>query len=116
MKKFEPVLKSIKDVFSYRSYKLPYYQREYTWDTQQIQDLLEDFVTEFSEYYQESDNETKVSRDYGYYYIGSIIVDADANLVDAIAEVQTSVDEASSWTPMPTSWTGSSACHPSPCS
>ena len=82
MKKFEPVLKSIKDVFSYRSYKLPYYQREYTWDTQQIQDLLEDFVTEFSEYYQEGDNVTKVYRDYGYYYIGSIIVDADANLVD----------------------------------
>ena len=80
MKEFYPVKESIATVFS-RSYELPYYQREYTWDTAQIQDLLDDFITEFSTYYQPGDDDTKVSS-YGYYYLGSIIIDSASNLVD----------------------------------
>ena len=80
MKDFKPQDQTITQIFAH-SYKLPYYQREYTWETSHIQDLIEDLLDEFSAHYQEGDDVTR-AKDYGFYYLGSIIVDADLNLVD----------------------------------
>lgn len=56
-----------------RKYKLDYYQREYSWQTQHVTELLDDLTGKFLESYTR-DEEPIYVLDYGHYFLGSIII------------------------------------------
>ena len=61
-----------------QKYQIDYYQRHYHWDTKQIQELVEDLTRRFDEDFDESDERSNV-RNYGLYFLGSIIVSEKGN-------------------------------------
>lgn len=54
-------------------YAVDYYQREYKWETKQVQELLDDLTGTFLDDFREEHPRTAVQR-YGHYFLGSIIV------------------------------------------
>ena len=57
-------------------YRLDFYQREYSWQTQHVSELIDDLTSNFLDNYKEGDNPTQISS-YGHYFLGSIIVSRD---------------------------------------
>jgi uncharacterized protein with ParB-like and HNH nuclease domain len=80
MKKIDGTPKTIRELFTGVKYTIHYYQREYQWQTKQIEELLSDLTEEFSEFYSETDERSKVL-DYGHYFMGSIVLTADDNAI-----------------------------------
>jgi len=64
--------KSLSDLLYNKKYTIPFYQREYRWKKQQINELISDLTGEFLEFYNSEDPRSAVA-DYGCYYLGSII-------------------------------------------
>ena len=64
--------KSLSDLLYNKKYIVPFYQREYRWKKQQINELVSDLTGEFLEYYKDDDSRSEVAN-YGCYYLGSII-------------------------------------------
>jgi hypothetical protein len=65
-------------------YAVDYYQREYKWETKQVQELIEDLTSKFFDNYRGDHNRGAVQR-YGRYFLGSIIIsrkDGDNFIVD----------------------------------
>lgn len=54
-------------------YAVDYYQREYKWETKQIQELIEDLTSKFLDHYRPEHGRGAVQR-YGRYFLGSIII------------------------------------------
>ncbi len=54
-------------------FAIDYYQREYRWESKQVIELIEDLAEKFHESYKEGDPRAAV-RDYGRYFLGSIII------------------------------------------
>jgi hypothetical protein len=54
-------------------YTIDYYQREYRWETRQIEELLDDLETAFIESFDPAHERTKVA-DYAPYFLGSIVL------------------------------------------
>lgn len=73
MKQIRGEDKSIRGLLSGRKYGIDYYQREYKWQTKQIQELLTDLTDKFLESYNPGDSRSAVEK-YGIYFLGSIIV------------------------------------------
>ena len=48
--------KSIRELFTGVKYTIHYYQREYQWQTKQIEELLSDLTEEFFEFYSDLNN------------------------------------------------------------
>ena len=65
--------KTIQELLANKKYELDYYQREYSWQTKHVTDLLQDLNSKFSDSYKEGDEPTNVPG-YGHYFLGSIIV------------------------------------------
>src|SRR5215470_1040475 len=65
--------KSIRELLSAKRYSIDYYQREYKWETKQINELIEDLTTKFLEGYEPS-HERSAVEGYGHYFLGSIII------------------------------------------
>jgi len=65
--------KSIRVLLQNTHFKVDYYQREYKWQTKQVNELINDLMDKFFEYYDESDDRSKIVT-YGSYFLGSIIV------------------------------------------
>ena len=61
-----------------KHYSVDYFQREYRWGQKQIEQMLSDFQNEFEKYYDMKHDTTSVKQ-YGYYYMGSIVVSNDDN-------------------------------------
>jgi len=80
MKKIDGTPKTIRELFTGVKYTIHYYQREYQWQTKQIQELLDDLSDEFFEFYSEEDERSKVT-DYGHYFMGSIVLTEDDNAI-----------------------------------
>jgi uncharacterized protein with ParB-like and HNH nuclease domain len=80
MKKIDGTPKTIRELFTGVKYTIHYYQREYQWQTKQVQELLDDLSEEFFEFYSEEDERTKVLN-YGHYFMGSIVLTADDNAI-----------------------------------
>lgn len=72
MRKIDGKEKTLRELLQNQQYTIQYYQREYRWGTKQILELLSDLTDEFLSYYSEND-ERKAVKNYGYYYLGSII-------------------------------------------
>ena len=62
-------------------YTVQYYQREYNWETKQIEELIEDLTNEFNEFYKDGDRQIDV-RNYGDYFLGPIILTDDNAIID----------------------------------
>jgi hypothetical protein len=80
MKKIDGTPKSIRELFTGVKYTIHYYQREYQWQTKQIEELLEDLTEAFNEYYHE-DHEPEEVLKYGHYFMGSIVLTMDDNAI-----------------------------------
>ncbi|MCS7231968.1 MAG: DUF262 domain-containing HNH endonuclease family protein [Elusimicrobiota bacterium] len=65
--------KSIRELLSNQKYYVDYYQREYKWQTKQVQDLINDFVETFENSYDPKDSLENV-QNYDKYFLGSIII------------------------------------------
>src|ERR1700733_5277973 len=65
--------KTVRELLKGVKYSIDYYQREYKWQTKQIQELLEDLSVKFLEDYQPGHERKKV-KDYPHYFLGSIII------------------------------------------
>lgn len=70
--------KTIRQLLSGTRYSIDFYQREYKWQTKQVQELLDDLATKFLDDYNEKHSRDKV-QNYGYYYLGSIIISRKNN-------------------------------------
>jgi len=70
--------KTIRQLLSGTRYSIDFYQREYKWQTKQVQELLDDLATKFLDDYDEKHSRDKV-QNYGYYYLGSIIISRKNN-------------------------------------
>lgn len=73
MSVISPHYRTIKDLLQSRSFAIDEYQREYKWETKNLQDLLNDLLGKFSADYR-PEHETKEVTNYSEYFLGSIIV------------------------------------------
>ena len=64
--------KTVRELLNNR-YTLDYYQREYSWQKEQIEELLDDFTNKFLKNYKENHNLGKVDN-YSHYFLGSIVI------------------------------------------
>ena len=80
MKKIDGTPKTIRELFTGVKYTIHYYQREYQWQTKQIEELIDDLTESFFEYYSSEDERKKVLS-YGHYFLGSIVLTADDNAI-----------------------------------
>lgn len=72
MKKIDGKEKNLRSLLQNQQYTIQYYQREYRWGTKQIEELLSDLTEEFLNNYQVGDDR-KAVKNYGCYYLGSVI-------------------------------------------
>jgi uncharacterized protein with ParB-like and HNH nuclease domain len=69
------VSKTVRELLGGVKYSIDYYQREYKWNTKQVQELIEDLVGRFNEDHDDTYEREAVAR-YGHYYLGSIVISA----------------------------------------
>lgn len=72
MNKLEGKPKTLQELLDGKKYTIHYYQREYRWGRKQIEQMIDDLITTFSDYYSVG-HEAQDVESYGYYYLGSII-------------------------------------------
>lgn len=72
-KEIDAKMRTVRELLAGQKYSVDYYQREYKWQTKQVEDLLNDLVGRFQEYYENGHPRIAVA-DYGRYFLGSIIV------------------------------------------
>lgn len=72
--------KNLKQLLQNTKYSIHYYQREYMWQTKQIEELIDDLTSEFLDYYKEGDLRIAV-QDYGAYFMGSIVLAGRENAI-----------------------------------
>lgn len=65
--------KTVRELLKGMKYSIDYYQREYKWQTKQIQELLNDLGGKFLEDYNPKHERTKIES-YPHYFLGSIII------------------------------------------
>lgn len=83
MQKIDSRPKTVNDLLK-NKYKLDYYQREYSWQTKQVTELIDDLVGKFWANYKEED-ELKDVPGYDPYFLGSIIISEEnhqRNIID----------------------------------
>ena len=64
--------KSVNDLLVDK-YTIDHYQREYKWETKQVQELIEDLTGRFLEDYEDNHPREQVAG-YGRYFLGSVII------------------------------------------
>ena len=64
--------KTVRELLNNR-YTLDYYQREYNWQKEQVEELLDDLTNKFLENYKENHNYEAVDN-YSHYFLGSIVI------------------------------------------
>lgn len=73
MSTITPHYRTIKQLLQSRSFGIDEYQREYKWETGNIEELLNDLLNAFTTYYRD-EHDTQAVAGYGDYFLGSIIV------------------------------------------
>ena len=73
MKEIRGDAKSIRSLLGGARFAIDYYQREYRWETKQVTELIDDLAEKFLDSYKKGDERSAVE-DYGYYFLGSIII------------------------------------------
>ena len=80
MKKIDGQEKSLRELLESKKYTLHYYQREYRWQREHVQEMLEDLTAEFLDNYQPEHKREDVKK-YGVYFMGSIVLAGDENAI-----------------------------------
>src|SRR5690349_966812 len=70
--------KTVRELLSGTKYSIDFYQREYRWGEKQVRELVEDLTSEFLEDF-EGTHERSAVRNYGHYFLGSIIISDKEN-------------------------------------
>ena len=70
--------KTVKELLKDVKYSIDYYQREYKWEEKHICELIDDLSERFLNNFQEGDLVSK-SKEYGHYFLGSIILTQKGN-------------------------------------
>jgi len=65
--------RTVRALLANRKYSIDYYQREYKWQRKQLAELIDDLCQKFEESY-EANHERIAVKDYGHYFLGSIII------------------------------------------
>lgn len=73
MKRILGEAKTIRQLLSGAKYSIDYYQREYKWETKQVQELIGDLTGKFLDEHDASEERSAVEK-YGHYFLGSIII------------------------------------------
>lgn len=73
MKEIRGDAKTIRQLLNGAKYAIDYYQRDYKWQTKQVQELLDDLSARFLEDHQTGHERSQVEK-YGHYFLGSIII------------------------------------------
>ena len=73
MKEIRANAKNLRALLGGAKFAIDYYQREYSWTSKQIEELIRDLVEKFYESYEWGHKRTDVKK-YGYYFLGSIII------------------------------------------
>ncbi|MCY7366574.1 MAG: DUF262 domain-containing HNH endonuclease family protein [Chamaesiphon sp.] len=73
MQEIQGKTRTIRELLSGAKYGIDYYQREYKWQSKQIAELVNDLTGRFREDYDPSHPRKEVIQ-YGYYFLGSIII------------------------------------------
>lgn len=73
MREIEGKSRTVRELLSNRKYAIDYYQREYKWETKQVQELLDDLSDRFERDFDAS-HEREAVASYGRYFLGSIII------------------------------------------
>jgi hypothetical protein len=84
MKQILASAKTVSQILKDQRYSVDYYQREYRWEKKQAQELMDDLTEQFLTDYESTDQREAV-KNYGHYYLGSIILstrDKDTFIVD----------------------------------
>ncbi len=77
MMRIDSQAKTIRQLLANTKYKLDYYQREYSWQTTHVTELLNDLSDKFS-YSYEVEHEAVDVEGYEHYFLGSIIISDDS--------------------------------------
>ena len=73
MSAITPIYRTIQGLLQSQKFAIDEFQREYKWEREQIDELLNDLLGKFRSCYQEGDSPKKVAK-YEEYFLGSIIV------------------------------------------
>lgn len=73
MNKIDADDRTVFELLNNKKYAIDYYQREYRWTTENIQQLVEDLEGRFLADYHEH-HERKEVKNYGHYFLGSIVL------------------------------------------
>lgn len=76
--------RTVRDLLDKTKYEIDVFQREYQWERKQIEQLITDLESKFSENYDKSHQRNKV-QNYSRYYLGSIITslkDSGKSIID----------------------------------
>jgi hypothetical protein len=65
--------RTVRELLAGRKYSIDYYQRDYKWQRKQVTELLDDLSNKFLDSFDES-HERWAVKDYGHYFLGSIII------------------------------------------
>lgn len=80
VKKIEGSPKSLKQLLQNTKYSINYYQREYMWQRKHIEELIDDLTSEFRNNGNSTHNRERV-KDYGAYFMGSIVLAGRENAI-----------------------------------
>jgi len=78
MKEIDGQAKTIQELLANKKYSLDYYQREYSWQTKHVIELIEDLVNKFFDSYKDEHDRSQVGN-YSHYFLGSIIICEKSN-------------------------------------
>ncbi|MEM5791000.1 MAG: DUF262 domain-containing protein [Candidatus Aenigmatarchaeota archaeon] len=73
MNEISATKKSIRQLLQNTHFAVDYYQREYKWQSKQVNELINDLMEKFSSFYREEDLQSAIER-YGSYFLGTIII------------------------------------------
>lgn len=73
MQEIQGKTRTVRELLGAKKYGIDYYQREYKWQSKQINELVNDLTGRFLEDYG-PEAQRKDVRHYGHYFLGSIII------------------------------------------
>ena len=68
--------RTLLEVMSNKKYTVDYYQREYSWQKEHIEQLINDLTTAFFNHYR-AEHKPKDVANYNNYYLGSFVISAN---------------------------------------
>jgi len=66
--------RSVSELLKEKKYQIDYYQREFRWQTKHVEELMNDIIGKFFNYYDENHDREYDGEKYGHYFLGPIIL------------------------------------------